>query len=133
MIILATLPPRGLQGRMRRGEFNPKTHFQILPSHVPYSSSVTPIGGILSADTATREAAINQSCSIMRRFLQGIKGMRQLPINSSTSAMMIHKITHGVDYNQWLKRLDTQLNYLTNQNSINFHKRVQPMNKKTVS
>ena len=31
-----------------------------------------------------------------------------------------------------LKRLDTQLNYLTNQNSINFHKRVQPMNKKTV-
>ena len=30
--------------------------------------------------------------------------------------MMIHKITISVDYNQWLKRLDTQNNEQTNQN-----------------
>ena len=32
--------------------------------------------------------------------------------------MIIHKITHSVDYNYWLKRLDNQLNEATNQNSI---------------
>ena len=30
--------------------------------------------------------------------------------------MMIHKITSAVDYNQWLKRLNNQLNKPTNQN-----------------
>ena len=29
--------------------------------------------------------------------------------------MMIHQITPSVDYNLWLKRLDTQLNEQTNQ------------------
>ncbi len=32
--------------------------------------------------------------------------------------MMIHKITYSVDYNLWLKRLDTPLIEPTNQNSI---------------
>ena len=32
--------------------------------------------------------------------------------------MMIHKITNSVDYNKWLKRMETQLNEPTNQNSI---------------
>ena len=32
--------------------------------------------------------------------------------------MLLHKITPTVDYNQWLKRLITQLNELTNQNSL---------------
>ena len=31
---------------------------------------------------------------------------------------MIHKFTPYVDYNQWLKRLDTQLNEQTNTNII---------------
>ena len=31
--------------------------------------------------------------------------------------MMIHKITPSKDYNNWLKRLDTQLNEPTNPNS----------------
>ena len=31
--------------------------------------------------------------------------------------MMIHKITPSEDYNWWLKRLDTKINKLTNQNS----------------
>ena len=30
---------------------------------------------------------------------------------------MINKITPSIDHNQWLKRLDTQLNKPTNQNS----------------
>ena len=30
--------------------------------------------------------------------------------------MMIQQITYSVDYNYWLKRLDTKLNKLTNQN-----------------
>ena len=34
-----------------------------------------------------------------------------------------------VDYNQWLRRLDTQLNEPTNQNSL---KVVKPMNKRTL-
>ena len=32
--------------------------------------------------------------------------------------MMIHKIPSSVDYNYWLKLLDTQLNESTNQNSL---------------
>ena len=32
--------------------------------------------------------------------------------------MMIHKIIPSRDYNQWLKRLDTQLYEPTNQNSF---------------
>ena len=32
--------------------------------------------------------------------------------------MMIHKIAPSVDNSQWLKRLKTQLNEPTNQNSI---------------
>ena len=45
-------------------------------------------------------------------LLQGSKGIRQW------SMFKIHKITHSVDYNWWLKRLDTQLNESTNKNSI---------------
>ena len=37
-----------------------------------------------------------------------------------------------VDYNYWLKRLDIQLNELTNQNSIKVTKVTKP-NKKTLS
>ena len=37
--------------------------------------------------------------------------------------MMIHKIIPSVDYNSWLKRLDTQLNELTYQNLIKVPKR----------
>ena len=40
---------------------------------------------------------------------------RQWQVHLSTSPMMTHKITPSVDYNLWLKRLDTQLNELTNQ------------------
>ena len=32
--------------------------------------------------------------------------------------MMIHKMNPSVDYNQWLKRMNTQLNEQTNQNSL---------------
>ena len=42
---------------------------------------------------------------------------------------MIHKINSSVDYNKWLKRLSTQLNEPTNQNSIKVTKVVQPSNK----
>ena len=41
---------------------------------------------------------------------KGSKGIRQWPVNQCTSSMMIHKITHSVDFNKWLKRLSTQLN-----------------------
>ena len=44
--------------------------------------------------------------------------------------MMIHKITPSVDYNQWLKRLYTQLIEPTDKISIVL-KVVKPMNKKT--
>ena len=44
--------------------------------------------------------------------------------------MMIHKIAPTVDYNLWLKRLDTQLNEPSNQDSIKVPKVVKPMNKK---
>ena len=43
--------------------------------------------------------------------------------------MKIHKITPTVDYNFWLKRLDTQLIEPTNYNSGNFPK----VHKKTLS
>ena len=46
--------------------------------------------------------------------------------------MLIHKITPSVDYNYWLKRLDTQLNKTTNQNSLEVPKVVMPKNKKTL-
>ncbi len=44
--------------------------------------------------------------------------------------MMIHKITPSVENNYGLKRLDTQLNEPTNQNSIKVPKVVKPTNKK---
>ena len=46
--------------------------------------------------------------------------------------MMIHTITHSVDYNQWLTRLDTRLNESTNPNSIKVPKVVKTTNKKTL-
>ena len=53
---------------------------------------------------------------------QRYKGIRQWPINSCTSPIMIHKFTLSVDYNQWLKHLDTQPNESTNQISDKGHK-----------
>ena len=44
--------------------------------------------------------------------------------------MMIHKVNPSVNYNYRIKRLDTQLNELTNQNSMKVTKVVKPMNKK---
>ena len=41
--------------------------------------------------------------------MQGSKGIRQRPMNSFTSPMMIHKITLAVENNQWLIHLGTQL------------------------
>ena len=41
--------------------------------------------------------------------------------------MMINKITTSVDYNEWLERLDTQLNDPANQNSIKGPKVVKPI------
>ena len=46
--------------------------------------------------------------------------------------MMVHKITSSVDYNKWLKLLDTQLIEPTNRNSIKVTKVVKQMNKKTL-
>ena len=46
--------------------------------------------------------------------------------------MMIHKIIPYLDYNQWLKRLETQLNEPTNQNSFKVPKVVKYLNKKTI-
>ena len=63
---------------------------------------------------------------------QGSNGIGQWPINWCTSQMTIHKITPSVDYNQWLKRFDTQLYELKNQNAIKVPKVVKPMNKKTL-
>ena len=45
--------------------------------------------------------------------------------------MRIHKITPSVDYNWCLKRLDTQQNEPTYQNSIKVPKVVKPTNKKS--
>ena len=44
---------------------------------------------------------------------------------------MLHKITFFVDYNYWLKRLDTQLNEQINQNSIKISNVLKLTNKKT--
>ena len=41
-----------------------------------------------------------------------------MPDKFDTILMIIYKITPFVDYIFWLKRLDTQLNESTNQNSI---------------
>ena len=43
---------------------------------------------------------------------------------------MRHKITPSVDYNQYMKRLDIQLNEPTNQNSIKVSKDVNQTNRK---
>ena len=43
---------------------------------------------------------------------------------------MIQKITHSEDYNLGLKRFDTQLNKLTNRNSVKFPKVVKKTNEK---
>ena len=45
---------------------------------------------------------------------------------------MIQKITSSPYYNQWLKRLDTEINEPTNKNSIKVSKDVTPTNKKTL-
>ena len=47
--------------------------------------------------------------------------------------MIIYKITLSVDYNYWLKRLNTQLIEPTNHNSIKAPKVVEPSNRKTLS
>ena len=44
--------------------------------------------------------------------------------------MMIHKIDPSIDYNQWLKRLDTQYNEPTNQKLLRAPKVVNEVNKK---
>ena len=44
--------------------------------------------------------------------------------------MMIHKVTPSVDKKEWLNYLDTQLNELTNKNSMKVPKVVKPTNKK---
>ena len=52
--------------------------------------------------------------------------MRQWPIDWCTSPMMIHKITPSVDYKEWFKSLDTQLNEPANQNTIKVSKVAKP-------
>ena len=47
--------------------------------------------------------------------------------------MVTHKIISSVDYNYWLKHLDTQPNELTIQNSLKVPKVVKATNKKTLS
>ncbi len=44
----------------------------------------------------------------------------------------IHKITHSVNYNSWLKRLDTQIIEPTNQDLIEVPKVDMPTNTKTL-
>ena len=81
----------------------------------------------------------NYSCSIKRSwdsgsaYFQGSKGIRQWPINWGTSPMWIHKITPSLDYNKWLKRLDTQLYAPTYQKIMKVPKVVKPTNKKTLA
>ena len=78
------------------------------------------------------------SCWVMGIFCLPViietpaKSIRQWPINWCISPMIIHKNTHSVDYNLWLKRLDTQLNNQTNQNSLKVLKVVKTTNKKTL-
>ena len=45
---------------------------------------------------------------------------------------MIHKTTPSMDYNVWLKRLETQLYEPTNKKLIIFSKDVKPTNIKTL-
>ncbi len=45
-----------------------------------------------------------------------------MPTNWCTSQMSLHKITLSIDYNLWLKRVDTKSNKLINQNSFKFPK-----------
>ena len=45
--------------------------------------------------------------------------------------MIIQLITPSVEYNYWLKRLNTQNKERTSQNSVNVPKVVKPTNKKT--
>ena len=46
---------------------------------------------------------------------------------------MMHKINSSVDFNQWLKCFDTQLNEPTNKNSTEAPKVVKPTYKNTLS
>ena len=46
--------------------------------------------------------------------------------------MMTHKITPFVDYNKWLKLLDTHLNEQNKENSMKVPKVGKPTNKKTL-
>ena len=54
------------------------------------------------------------------------QGIRQWTINRNTSFMMKSKITHYVDYNYGLKRLDTNSLESTNQNSTKESKVFEP-------
>ena len=70
------------------------------------------------------------------------KTTTKISVTSERDTPMVYKLMYitnndtqyyiSVDYNQWLKRLDTQLNELTNQNSIKVTKVVVPTNNKTV-
>ena len=51
-------------------------------------------------------------------FNQGYKGINKWPTNWFISPRYKHKNTPSVDYNYWLKRLDTHLSEPTNQNSV---------------
>ena len=55
---------------------------------------------------------------------------RNCNAQSHWNSIMINKITPSVDYNLWLKCLDTQHTELTNQNSLIVPKVFEPMNKK---
>ena len=46
--------------------------------------------------------------------------------------ILIHTITPSIDYNWWLKRLDSQLIIPTNRNSIKVDKLFKPTNKETL-
>ena len=59
------------------------------------------------------------SSSRICESMQGSKGIRQ---NLFTSSSGIHKSSPFVDYNKWLKRLDTQYNEPTNQNLVKVQK-----------
>ena len=58
-------------------------------------------------------------------------GIRQWPINCSTSLIMIHKITAIVDY-KVAETYGTQQNEPTNQNKTKVPKVVKPNNHKTL-
>ena len=46
--------------------------------------------------------------------------------------MIIHKNNPFVDYNYWLKLLNTQLNKPTNQHTVEVPKVIKPTNKKNL-